>query len=159
MSNLLAMGRALASVVGKITTKNGKKLMMSNGETYRKLKLSVIDANGNCGYIYDPIWGGDKEKIASIVDAIGDEYLKERFKNGLLEDEELFGHEFEVRIGVKYPKPGTGFDKQNIIDCYTKKRALTATQVLLNGSAPEYVPQQRPVGGMSEMELSDDAPF
>ena len=157
MSDLLTMGRGLAAVVGVIAKdRDGKPLELTNGGTYRKLKLSVTDANGKGGYIYDPIWGGDKEKIASIVDAIGDEYLKERFKKGLLQDGELFGYEFEVMIGVKKPKPGSGYDAQNIIDCYRKKRALTATQVLLNGSTPEYVPQQRPVGGMSEPNVYDD---
>lgn len=160
MSDLLAMGEGMGIIVGVIDKdKDGNPLKMNNGGTYRKIKLTVVDELGARGYIYDPIFGGDKSKIKAMVESNGNASLIDKFNKGTLQDSDLFGKRVRCVIGIKYPKEGTGYDPQNIIDCYMPYEPPTATQMLLNGATPEYVPQQRPVGGMSDAELNDDVPF
>jgi len=159
MSKLLRMGKAVATIVDVYTTdREGKELEMKNGGKYRKFKLSVIDANGNGGYVFDPIFGGDKKKIKQMVDSIGDHYLIDKFNKGTLVDEELFGRDVFCLVGVK--KGNEGYDDQNVIDRYLQRSFATATETLLSGAKALYVPPYV-VNGSEPVEqgLGDEIPF
>jgi hypothetical protein len=153
------MGKAEATIVDVYTTdREGKELEMKNGGKYRKFKLSVIDANGNGGYVFDPIFGGDKKKIKQMVDSIGDQSLIDKFNKGTLVDEELFGRDVFCLVGIKEGKEG--YDDQNVIDRYLARSFATATETLLNGATASYSPLHAVnVSGIVEQGLGEDIPF
>ena len=118
--SVLKSGRYDFTVSGVMRkNKDGNPLKTKNGNTYVKVKLSVIDNNNECYNIYEIVF--NKERVEQIVNSIGKEELKQRAKNKDFRVEDLVGE--SGRCLTKIRKGKDGYDDQPAVDVYLKPEA------------------------------------
>lgn len=118
MQNVLKAGKHPFIVTGVMRKdKDGNNLRTKNGNSYTKLKLSVMDANEEPHNVYDFIFARDK--VDQIVNAIGNPELKRQAKNKDFRLEDLVGEEGVCLTRIKEGK--NGFSDQTVVECYVKQ--------------------------------------
>jgi len=117
MSGVLKAGKYDFTVSGVMRKdKNGNPLKTKNGNTYVKVKLSVIDSESESHNIYDTVF--NKERVEQIVNSIGKEELKQQAQNKDFRVEDLVGE--SGRCLTKIRKGKDGYDDQPAVDVYLK---------------------------------------
>jgi hypothetical protein len=96
--------------------RDGNPLKTKNGNTYIKVKLSVIDNDSELHNIYDVVF--NKERVEQIVNSIGKDELKKQAKNKDFRVEDLVGE--SGRCLTKIRKGKDGYNDQPAVDVYLK---------------------------------------
>ncbi len=159
MSNqeqLLKSGRYEFFISGVITQdKDGNLLKTQNGNTYQKLKLSVLDKDGYNKYVYDPIF--NPKRLEQILRCIGSPVLVERYKQENLSLEDLIGTGGMCIIALRAGR--SGYEDQNAVDCYIQKEI----GILLHnvGESNKWKPQLSIMPGTSlnPEDIDNEIPF
>jgi hypothetical protein len=115
--SVLKSGRYDFTVSGVMRKdRNGNPLKTRNGNTYVKVKLSVIDNYSECHNIYDIVF--NKDRVEQIINSIGKEELKKQAQNKDFRVEDLVGE--SGRCLTKIRKGKDGYDDQPAVDVYLK---------------------------------------
>lgn len=117
---MLKAGRYDFTVSGVLRKdKGGNPLKTKHGNTYVKIKLSVIDNDNESHNIYDLVF--NKERVQQLVDSIGKDELKRQAKGKDFKVEDLLGE--SGRCLTKIRKGKDGYDDQPAVDVYLKPEA------------------------------------
>ena len=145
---MLKAGRYDFTVSGVMRKdKDGNPLKTRTGNTYLKVKLSVIDNDNESHNIYDLVF--NKERVEQLVDAIGKHELKQQAKSRDFRIENLVGE--SGRCLTKIRKGKEGYDDQPAVDVYLKPEANK-----VYSSSGVETPQQ---SASIQDDDSEDLPF
>lgn len=168
-TSLLMSGKYEFYITGVITSdREGNLLKMRDGNSYKKLKLAVINRQGYTHHVYDPVFGEDYEKLEQIIKSIGSEVLFRRLRTHRLELKDLIGTGGYCIIGVREGREG--YNDQNSVECYLQKdygalfddsaRPVEPKNVQPSAVAPPTeTPSPEKAMTIAEEELNDDIPF